>query len=276
MKALIQKLFGKRIKLQARLPFSKEEFTEIINYNRRTLSEISNWIEVESFNHSCFNYGVPDFIRTKINKPIGEAITYSDIMSLLAKKYFSNINYLELGVSLGKNFYQIINSIESEASFTGFDIEEINPVLESKLAGEYQQSWDTPSFSIKKTLSSFKRFKYKRHSINYLSADIWDENSWSKLYGSKYNLIFSDALHDPKAILFEFEMLIKYNLLDDKFIMLWDDLEGKMKRAFLAILHKYEEKLGIKEAYLIKVNGWVGHNESPHRVGIIGNFAFYI
>ena len=35
--------------------------------------------------------------------------------------------------------------------------------------------------------------------------------------GNQFNLVFSDALHTPEAILFEFEMLAKYGLLADKF-----------------------------------------------------------
>jgi len=85
-------------------------------------------------------------------------------------------------------------------------------------------------------------------------------------------MVFSDALHTPKAILFEFEMLVKYNLLNDKFVIVWDDLVGKMQNSFYKIIRKYDKQYNIKDIYLMNINGWVGQNEAPHTVGIISNF----
>jgi hypothetical protein len=68
-------------------------------------------------------------------------------------------------------------------------------------------------------------------------------------------------------------MLVKYRLLDDRFVIVWDDLVGKMKQSFFRIIRKYNEVYGIKDVYLLDINGWVGQNEQPHSVGIISNFA---
>jgi hypothetical protein len=94
-----------------------------------------------------------------------------------------------------------------------------------------------------------------------------------KLKGNKFNIVFSDALHSPKAILFEFEMLVKYDLLDKRFIIVWDDLVGKMKNSFFRIIKKYDKKYDIKDIYLMNINGWIGENEAPHTVGLISNFS---
>ena len=116
------------------------------------------------------------------------------------------------------------NSAYGKGQFTGFDIEEINPVLESQLQFLNREEWSTPSRSIKKGSSSMKSYQFGNSTVRYMSADVWDENSWARLKGQKFNMVFSDALHTPKAILFEFEMLVKYDLLDSQFIIFWDDL----------------------------------------------------
>ena len=67
-------------------------------------------------------------------------------------------------------------------------------------------------------------------------------------------------------------MLVKYNLLDEKFVIVWDDLVGKMRNSFFKIIKKYNQNFQIKDVYLLNINGWVGQNEKPHSVGIISNF----
>ncbi|HEX4849987.1 MAG TPA: hypothetical protein VFV08_04225, partial [Puia sp.] len=134
--------------------------------------------------------------------------------------------------------------------------------------------WETPKNSIKKNESTLKTFDYQSREVKYLCADVWDSNSWSKLQERKFNIIFSDALHTPEAILFEFEMLVKYDLLDKKFVIIWDDLVGKMKRSFYKIIRKYNRTYGLKEIYLFNINGWIGEYETPHTIGVISNFSF--
>ena len=126
--------------------------------------------------------------------------------------------------------------------------------------------------SIKKNNFSRKQYTFKNNQVEYFSADIWDENTWQKLAGQKFNLIFSDALHDPKAILFEYKMLEKYDLLDDQFIYFWDDLVGDMQKAYLKIAQNIKTKYGNSKStfHLVKVNGWLGQNYPlKHDVGLI-------
>jgi hypothetical protein len=263
--------FKRQIKPKANIVIAESELFPSIEANRKSLELVKNWIDDTALSASCFSYGVPDFIKADINKKINTEPTYSDYILHFAKKYFQEIKYFEIGVSVGKNFFQILNGAE-KGTFTGFDIEEINPVLAELFNEKGKQEWGTQQGSFKKNNSSIRRFSFHDKIINYVSADVWDEKSWSMLKGSKYNLVFSDALHTPEAILFEFEMLVKYELLADQFIVIWDDLVGKMKDAFLAIIRKYDRVYRIKDAYLISVNGWIGQHERPHSVGIISNF----
>jgi len=269
----LKNLFQKEVPYKSAIPFSADALVEPIRLNRKTLASVDNWIDEEAFARSYFKYGVPDFLKAVINKPIGDTATYTDLMVHLAKHYFKQVNYLEIGVSVGKNFFQLLNALDN-TRFSAFDIEEINPVLAKKLSPGARTEWDTPATSIKKNRSSLSAFDFGGSPVNYLSGDVWDANSWSKLEGNKFNLVFSDALHTPQAILFEFEMLVKYQLLDDRFVIVWDDLVGKMKNSFFKIIRKYDSIYQIKDIYLLEINGWVGENEGPHSVGIISNFAF--
>lgn len=273
MSNFFQRLFPRRVHYKTKLAIQDYPLEEIIQQNREKLNEVKDWFDEEAMQSSCFQYGVPDFIRDSINKPLNNDLTYTDLMAALARKYFpDHIDFLEIGVSVGKNFYQVLHSV-SKGNFTGFDIEEINPVLERKLSFRSKETWSTPASSIKKNDSSKKAYFFNENPVQYIAGDVWDENCWKKLEGRKYNLIFSDALHSPEAILFEFEMIVKYNLLGDRFIIFWDDLHGKMKRAFLNIVRKYNKNYHLEDVFLIQINGWIGQHEAKHPVGIISNFS---
>ena len=270
---LISRIFHSGNDTKRVLPFDQAEIAKAVKTNRASLELVDDWIDEYAFKNSWFQYGVPDFIKKDINKNIGDNTTYTDLMLVISRNYFERLNYLEIGVSVGKNFFQILNAVHG-SELTGFDIEEINPVLEKKLTPGERKEWVTPISSIKKSHSSMKHYDYNDNKVKYICADVWDENSWSRLEGNKFNLIFSDALHSSEAILFEFEMLVKYGLLDKKFVIVWDDLVGKMKTAFFRIIKKYHDRFGIRDSYLLNINGWIGENETPHSVGIISNFPF--
>lgn len=269
---VFNRIFGSaEVDTKTAVEFDKTGMNELKKINRNSLTLVKDWIDEEAMKTSCFNYGVPDFIRNELNKDIGPDITYTDLMVYLSHKHFRQLNYLEIGVSVGKNFFQMLNA-HTTGRFTGYDIEEINPRLQNILEYRSKEAWDTMPKSIKKGKSSMSTYAYRDMEVRYLSADVWDEKSWAKLQGEKFNMIFSDALHTPQAILFEFEMLVKYNLLDEKFIIVWDDLVGKMKNSFFKIIRKYDRVYQIKDIYFLNVNGWIGQHEAPHSVGMISNF----
>lgn len=240
--------------------------------NRRTLSSVPKWLSEEQSNNSYFNYGVPDQIKNLIDLEIGDEITYTDLLLYYSRK-FKNINYLELGVSVGKNFLQLANQLD-KANLTGFDIENINTPLKERFQYLDKAEWETLQGSLRKEKSNMTYFKFNTNSIVYLAGDIWDEKSWSKLKGQKFNIIFSDALHDPKALLWEYEMVKKYNLLDDDFIYIWDDLNNGLEESFKTIAKdlKKQRKLSHDQISLIKINGWLGQNyPTKHDIGIVSN-----
>lgn len=270
---MFSRLFQKSITIKEKIDIPKDRLNDCIKKNRNSLNSIESWIDDSAFQKSIFQYGVPDYIKIELDKKISELPTYSDYILYFSDTYFQAINYLEIGVSVGKNFFQIINGLE-KGSFTGFDIEEIYPILERKLAFCRKIRGAVPEDSIKKNMSSLAEYNYEAKKVAYLSADVFNVKSWQMLKGNQYNVIFSDALHSPEAILFEFEMLLKFNLLSDKFIIFWDDLVGEMKDAFLQIAKKYAKLCSFKESYILQANGWVGEYEEPHIIGIISNFSF--
>jgi hypothetical protein len=272
MKAFIRNSWHKiitEIKLRKLFPISR--LNPIIAYNRRTLTKIDNWIEDSVYNNSIYSYGLPVNVKHLINRDIDNKVTYSDVIIYLTAILNKRINYLELGVSVGKNLFQIVNYVES-SNVTGFDIEEINPKLEEYLVKKKRFEWVTIKESQKKDKSSLTEyfFKPKQNVVNYVSADIYDENAWRLLSGNKYNIVFSDALHSPSAVLYEYDMINKYQLLDsEEFIMIWDDLNGEMEKSFNVIWNDLRLKHNLKAANKIRIllNGWL--NLKVHEVGII-------
>lgn len=246
----------------------------ISSQNRLVLNSVSQWLSEEKAKGSYYNYGVPETIRDLLDLEVGDEITYTDLM-LYYTNSLNKKEYLELGVSVGKNFLQVASYFEN-TTLTGFDIEDINTPLENRFTYLDKVEWASQPASLRKDCSTLKKFQYNSNSINYLAGDIWDENSWSKLKGSKFNIIFSDALHDPKALLWEYEMIKKYQLLDKDFIFMWDDLNNGLEESFktIAIDLKKDRSLDNKSTYLIKVNGWLGKNyPHKHDIGIVSNIA---
>jgi hypothetical protein len=244
------------------------KFSEI---NRESLRLIPNWIPANNFKNSYFNYGVPESIVNLLNLPLGRSITYTDLISYLVRD-FKAINYFEIGVSVGKNFYQLANQFK-DSHLTGFDIENINPVLEDEFIYKNKIEWDLQIKSVRTEKATISEYDYKTNKIKYLAGDIWDESCWEKLDGHKFNVIFSDALHEPKALLWEYEMIKKYNLLAMDFIFIWDDLNNGLEESFKEIIMDFKKnEFQEYKSYLFKINGWLGENYPlKHDVGILTN-----
>lgn len=253
--------------------FPKNKIEPIINFNRETLKKINNWIDDEVYEKSIYQYGLPRQVRHIIDREIDADITYTDTILFLSSFLKKDINYLELGVSVGKNFFQVTNFLKN-SNITGFDIEDINPTLERFFSKKNRIEWETMKGSMKKKNSSINTYLYEpnNNKIWYLSGDVFDEKSWQRLSGNKYNIIFSDAFHSPEALLIEYEMVKKYGLIDEEeFILIWDDLHGEMEISFNKIWLDLQQKYNLKENDKLRIclNGWLGQNEFVHEIGII-------
>jgi len=88
----------------------------------------------------------------------------------------------------------------------------------------------------------------------------------------RFNMIFSDALHEPAALRHEYEMILERDLLaEDQFILVWDDLHPGMQPAFEAIVERLKRRIDSRplQVRLLHINGWVGSAESPHSIGVV-------
>lgn len=282
---------------------TKKNINPIVQKNRETLSKVKYWIEDITYKNSIFNYGLPQRVRHLIDYNIGDEITYSDLLIFLSQFLKQKINYLELGVSVGKNFFQVINALNNAQCY-GFEFEKINPTLEKFFSdkkiinswesfnkteyllninslkyiyGNIDYQWWQKSCkkenSLKKDQSEFIQYYYPttNNQIYYLNGNVFDESCWEKLDSKKFNLIFSDAFHKPEGLYNEFEMIKKYDLLnEEEFIIIWDDLGGIMTEAFNKIWNqlysKYQDRVFMQ---LVQVRGWLGINEYLHTIGII-------
>jgi hypothetical protein len=264
---------------------------EIIEFNRNTLNSVDKWINKDDWNipKSIFNYGLPPCIFHLIDLPLNQDITEVDMicnyMLDFSQKY-NKINYLEIGVSVGKTFYQIVNfskryldTIENK-SFSCIDIEKINPKLELLLDNMYDNKILTKidvdselTNSIRKNDNNF--ITKWNNNITYYESDEFDKNIWKNM-GINYNIIFSDALHHPDALLTEYNNIKQNKLLDKEgFIYCFDDLEDdKTYPMWLTVIEIYND---VKKTFpLLKitlehfvVNGWIGQHEHKHNFGVI-------
>ena len=243
--------------------------------NRAVLREIPSWISDEVYERSVFNYGLPDRVRPLIDREVGDEPTYTDLLVHAARHLQPRVAYLEVGVSVGKNFYQLLRALTS-SRLVGFDFEDINPVLRQRLGQKVERlgSWPTPTGSLREAPSSMDRYSMVPgdNLVDYICADIWDESAWARLAGSRFNVVFSDGAHSPDALRHEARMLERHDLLDSGgFIMVWDDLGGAMTDAFIEIWERLRGRFDLPDESLRLglVRGWLGVHEPPHLVGIV-------
>lgn len=67
----------------------------------------------------------------------------------------------------------------------------------------------------------------------------------------------------------EYENLIK-DILNEEFILYYDDLSGDLLKAFIEISQKLSESHKLF-TFTFLINGWIGNYEKMHRNGIITN-----
>lgn len=252
----------------------REELAPVVRKNRAALRKIERWVTDRDYQRALVGFGLPPHVRSLIDAEQGDDPTYVDWLLHLSQALPRPVRCLELGVGVGKTLWQACHFLRG-AHITAFDIEDINPTLKRHLgATRLISRWPTMEGSLRKAGSHLHELRGSpnRNQVRYLCGDIHDEAAWKHLAGQRFNLLFSDAVHSPDALRFEFEMLSKYDLIDgDAFVMLWDDLGGAMTDAFWRIWRALKERHHLHDdcMYLGLANGWLGKNEGPHLVGLV-------
>jgi hypothetical protein len=267
-----------------RFDLDRQRLDAIKQVNRRTCNSISGWWDRELFARSVCNYGISAGKTNLLDAKIGPETTLSDVVAYHCNEMPTPARYLEIGVSVGKNFMQVLGA-KAEGSFSGFDIEDINPVIAHSLRHISREEWPARDSGDAKRASGtvFARQSpstldiYEDRSgkkkIRYIAGDVFDERCWQVLARDKYDLIFSDALHTGAAIKHEYAMMKKYALFDrDRLTIIWDDLHFPgMREAFLEITDDLRSIFGESRSTrsLHLVYGWAGRHEGyRHLVGV--------
>ena len=228
-----------------------KELLEIINKNRTYLKTIKKFLSEDSYAQN--DYGVQRRIYNNLEKEIVKIPTYSDLLIFFIKKLFNNkVNYLEIGVSVLKNYLQINNGV-SDSNIVGFDINDLNP-----------------------NFINLNKIQKNNNNLIYFKGNVLskeDAEKFNETFKDKFDLVFSDALHEPEAIRSEYELIIKNNL-KNKFLIYYDDLDfagiedelGKIRKD---LENHLDESINF---YTLNIYGWIGQHEKLHKNGILTTF----
>ena len=228
-----------------------KELLEIINKNRNYLKTIKKFLPEDSYAQN--DYGVQRRIYNNLEKEIVKIPTYSDLLIFFIKILFNNkVNYLEIGVSVLKNYLQINNGV-SDSNIVGFDINDLNP-----------------------NFINLNKIQKNNNNLIYFKGNVLskeDAEKFNETFKDKFDLVFSDALHEPEAIRSEYELIIKNNL-KNKFLIYYDDLDfagiedelGKIRKD---LENHLDESINF---YTLNIYGWIGQHEKLHKNGILTTF----
>jgi len=256
--------------------------------NRDTLSRAPRWMDSdEVYNGAYFKYGLPEFARPWINLDVGESFTIPDVLGYLLTSIrrepesvaASGVKYLEIGVSVGKCLFQMLELEGSKSTVTALDIENINPAFADTLTGKKRiDSWDAEPATLLRNDGSYHTFKASSGAtLNYFATDEFSSKGWEKIVEHKagpFHVIYSDAMHSPGALEYEWEKLISLNLIDfsDYWAVTWDDLgDGGMRSAVQKIMDSTINIHPDSKGRFYYVNGWLGKNEHTHVMGVLTN-----
>lgn len=232
---------------------------KIVFRNRLILLGLKNFIVEELLLNSKDKYGIRNNTKA-INKFLGFRLTNIDLIQVLSKELGTKICYVEIGVSVMKNFYLLANHLENSQMFA-FDINPIYEPIEKKL------------FRIDHNLSNL--YKFNSNTIHYFEGDVHNDDDlerFSDILNSGVNFIYSDADHSEKALLKEFDYFYK-NKLDKNFFIYYDDVNSSTFPAIKNIMKSLKQIKGNDNLkfYTFLINGWMGKNENQHRNAIISD-----
>ena len=229
-----------------------QDLEEIIDINRQYLSEIDNFLPEDVYKKN--DYGIQRRIYEELDKEIVKYPTYSDLMIYIMKLIHGsqNINYLEIGVSVLKNYLQINNAINNSYIYA-YDINSINP-----------------------NFSDLKSISRNNNKLSYFKGSVLspEDSQKFKLEANKdFDFIFSDALHTPEGIKSEYKLIIKESLSED-FIIYYDDLDFPgIEDEVYSICEDLESDVDKKiYFYSFSIYGWIGNHEKTHKNGIITSY----
>jgi hypothetical protein len=232
---------------------------KIVLKNRKLLKSIKTFKSNSLISESKDNYGLTSRGYELVDEGINLRLTYIDLIPHLCRYISNEIIYVEIGVSVLKNFYCVANNLTTSKMFA-FDINPINTIIEEKFNNKKQISDQSTSYIFNSNL------------ITYVEGDVYNSKDLQELLGlsKKPNFIFSDADHTPEGLINEYNNFYS-KCLDENFIIYFDDLNSEMFSTFIDIYNDIAKKRHNVKAHTFAINGWLGDNENLHKNGIISN-----
>lgn len=253
--------------------------------NRNNLKKVSRWLDDKTYHQSQWGYGVPrqfldDTFAYSLNH-IPNEFTYSDLLVALGRK-LGTVNFLEIGVSTGKNLYQMFTTLENSILY-GLDIEEINPALVSSLSHaeliwKSDQRYNFTNRDGKKVHKIYTNQKFQfvpaSNTIYYLRGDKFNSAIWEQIKGIKFNIILSDAVQKPDSIKNEYNFLKGNDLINTtNFIMIWNDLNSiEMQNTFFDICEDMTREVFKLKKTMFKIYNLYGTYAGLHEIGLFCSF----
>ena len=239
------------------LLFNETGLEKEIAQNKETLSAVESFIDPQTYASSKDFYGLPVYILKHIDKKYNKYPTYSDLILYLLNSFSKSPKYVEVGVSVLKNLY-LVSSGKSGLEIFAYDINKINPVVEKY-------------FQLEESKDNIKKYTHNANKISYFQGDVFKTEDLQEFKNliKKVDFIFSDAHHSYEGLMSEYENLIK-DILNEEFIVYYDDLSDDLLKAFIEISQKLSENHEVF-TFTFLINGWIGNHEKMHRNGIITN-----
>ena len=181
---------------------------------------------------------------------------------LLSEFQLRNVNYLEIGTSVFKNFQQIENSLDDSILY-GYDMNDLISTIKNKY-----------NFKSKIDMASKQEYFHskERNEIFYFKNNVLSKEGgeiFRNLLDEKINVIFSDALHSEEGILSEYKNLIKGNL-SNQFIYYFDDLNMyDVQDGVEKVFKDLRSNNNNVKFYSFWSYGWIGQYEKLHKIGLI-------
>lgn len=243
-------------KLRERDYYFSINVLKIVIKNRIIIKSLKNYINEDTVNKSSDRYGVWGNVD-RLNKYLGLRLTNIDLIQILSGELLKRKIYVEIGVSVMKNFFLLANNLK-DSKLYAFDINLIYKPIENRFR------------TIEKGNPSL--YNFKSNHITYYQGNVYEKNdliTFKNLFDEKINFIYSDADHREIGLLNEYLFFYK-NLLDNEFLIYFDDVNSSTIPAVRKIFSSLKEEKNVF-FYTFLINGWMGKNDNLHRNAIITN-----
>jgi hypothetical protein len=278
--------------------------------NQVTRASVTSWVARSDWltPPSLFNYGLPDSVFHLINNNVGPLPIGHDLISFLGSQLLSvarareprlqpprRLHYFEVGVSVGKCLFTQLEFFGPSALIFAYDLEDINPSFAHMLVPSAPAVLDSfteeqlkPGQSSIRRQPGMERIDTIKKFVSpaggellYLASDEFNSAGWAHLKRQNltFDLLYSDAFHDPTALIFEAEQLLNHGLINlQSFAIVWDDCSASMEaEALCPMLLKLRAIPGVPPLFNTNfmIHGWLGTSESEHRTCILSTLDLY-